>query len=354
VLNLANRYSLWRIVFHARRLGAMLMPNPQHELAERIGEDFHRQVWEDAAAQLGASCKELGYGFCEIRRNGVATRVAHNRTGIDDPITISIALNKALVDRLLAEAGLPVPRHVIFTLRTLAKAGDFLAEIGEGVVKPAGGTGGGNGITTGIRTPWQLAWAATLAARYDGEMLLEQQIPGNNYRLLYLDGVLLDAVKRCPPSVIGNGRCTIRQLVASANEARLRRGAALRQVVMTIDSEMRHTLTRQGLSLSSVPADGVSIPVKTVINQNFGSDNLTVTDGINPSIVADGARAAQLLGVRFAGIDIITRDHTVPLADSGGVILEVNAKPGFHCHYHKADGSFPMAVRVLERLLEEK
>jgi cyanophycin synthetase len=354
LLNLVNRYFLWRIVFHARRLGAMLESNQQHDLAERLGADFHRQVWVDAAAQLGASCKQVGYGFCEIRRNGVATRVQHNRTGIDDPITISIALNKALVDRLLAEAGLPVARHVVFTLRTLAKAGDFLTEIGEGVVKPAGGTGGGSGITTGIRTPWQLAWAATLAARYDGEMLLQQQIPGNNYRLLYLDGVLLDAVQRCPPSVIGNGRSTIRQLVASANEARLRRGTDLRQVVMTIDSDMRHTLARQGLSLSSVPADGTSVPVKTVINQNFGSDNLTVTDRIHPSIVADGAQAARLLGVRFAGIDVITRDHTVPLADSGGVILEVNTNPGFHSHYHKADGSYPMAVRVLERLLEKK
>jgi cyanophycin synthetase len=255
---------------------------------------------------------------------------------------------------MLADAGLPVPRHVVFTLRTLSKASEFLAQIGEGVIKPASGTGGGSGVTTGIRTPWQLAWAATLAAQYDGEMLLQEQIAGNNYRLLYLDGVLLDAVQRCPPSVIGDGRSTIRQLVTYANEARLRRGAALRQVVMTIDSDMRHTLARQGLSLSAVPASGAVVPVKTVINQNFGADNLTVTDQISPSIVADGARAAQVIGVRFAGIDIITRDHAVPLAASGGVILEVNTNPGFHCHYHKADGSYPMAVRVLERLLEKK
>ena len=33
------------------------------------------------------------------------------------------------------------------------------------------------------------------------------------------------------------------------------------------------------------------------------------------------------------------------------MILEVNTPPNYYFHYHKRDGSFPVAVHVLERLL---
>jgi D-alanine-D-alanine ligase-like ATP-grasp enzyme len=354
LFDLSRNFFLLKLVFHLRRLRGLLPSrNTVAHSAEQLRGEFYEQLWEDAAAELGAQFKRLGYGICAISRDGLVTRMRQNCTAIDDPVTLTIALNKALVNRLLAEAGLPIPRHVAFTLRTLARATAFLEQTCPCVVKPASGTGGGQGVTTGIRTRRQLAWAATLAAQDGGEMLLEEQIPGDNYRLLYLDGVLLDAVQRRPPSVTGDGRSTIRRLVDEANTARLQRGSTISQVLITIDMDMRHTLARQGLRLSSVPAAGDVVPVKTVINQNFAADNVTVTDRLSPSIIADGARAARAVGVRLAGIDIITGDLSVPLAESGGVILEVNTTPGFHYHYHKNDGSFPVAVRVLEQLLRE-
>ena len=156
------------------------------------------------------------------------------------------------------------------------------------MVKPASGTGGGQGVTTGVRTPRQLARAAVLAAQAGGDMLLEEQIPGDNYRLLYLDGVLLDAIQRRPPAVVGDGRSSVRPLVEKANAERLRRGSAISQVLISMDMDMRHTLAAQGLALSSVPEAGAVVPVKTVISQNIAADNLTVTDRLCPSLVADG------------------------------------------------------------------
>jgi cyanophycin synthetase len=117
---------------------------------------------------------------------------------------------------------------------------------------------------------------------------------------------------------------------------------------------MKNTLTRQGLSLRSVPAAGQTVRVKTAINQNAGSDNETVTNLLCPSVVADGARAAAATDVRLAGVDVVTTDPTLPLREAGGVILEVNSPPGYFWHYHKRDGSFPLAVRVLECLLGER
>jgi D-alanine-D-alanine ligase-like ATP-grasp enzyme len=351
----SRSFFLLKVHYHLRRLRRFLpIRNASAHRAEMGRAEWYERLWEDAAAEVGARFRPLGDGICEIRRDGLATRVRQNCTAIDDPVTLTLALNKKLVYRLLAEEGLPIPRHVAFTLRTLSRAAAFLEQTpGPCVVKPAAGTGGGEGITTGIRTRRQLARAATLAAQSSSEMLLEEQVPGDNYRLLYLDGVLLDAVQRRPPAVIGDGRATVRRLVEHANAARLRRGSAISQVLLTADLDMRHTLARQGLTLSSVPAAGQVVAVKTVINQNFAADNVTATGRLCPSLIADGARAARCTGVRLAGIDVITRDPSAPLADTGGVILEVNTTPGFHYHYHKNDGSFPVAVRVLEQLLSE-
>src|SRR5690606_25658221 len=234
----------------------------------------------------------------------------------------------------------------------ITRASEFRLEIGDDwVVKPAGGTGGGRGVTTGIRTPGHLARAAAAAAVYSDDLLIEEQITGDNYRLLYLDGELIDAYVRRLPAVTGDGRRSVKQLVHQANSERLDKGAGVSQVLLTVDLDMRRALARQGLSLRSVPEQGSHVVVKTAVNENSGADNTTVTDELHPAIVEAGGRAARALRARFIGIDLITRDHTRPLEDGGGVILEINGTPNLYYHYTKSDGCCPVAEHLLRRIL---
>jgi cyanophycin synthetase len=320
---------------------------------EQCRAEFYARLWQEAAARAGGSCVPLGYEIHEIRRGTATIRVVDNCSPIDDPVTLKVALNKALVYKLLAQEGLPIPRHVVFTLRDIGKAVAFLDRARVAcVVKPADGTAGGNGITTGIRTSAQLVRAAVAAVAYGHELLVEEQVAGSNYRLLYLDGVFLDAVLRNPPSVTGDGRSTIRQLLEAANAARLAQGPVLPQLLVTIDMDMKNTLARQGLALKSMPPAGTVVPLKAVINQGIGNDNARVTHLVCDAVIRDGARAARAVGTRLSGIDVIATDPGVPLAESGGVILEVNATPGYHHHYTR-DGVFSVADHVLDKLLAE-
>jgi hypothetical protein len=100
-----------------------------------------------------------------------------------------------------------------------------------------------------------------------------------------------------------------------------------------------------------VPAAGRVVTLKTVVNENCGADNSTVTHLLHRSIVADGERVAGALAARFIGIDIVMSDPTLPLAESGGVILEVNGTPNLYYHYNKQDGGTPVAVPLLRKLL---
>jgi len=322
--------------------------------ARRIREEFYDRVWHEAAREAGATIESLGSGIWEIRRDGLQTRVAQNWTALDDAVTLTVAGNKPLTYRLLAEENLPIPPYAEFSLNEIRTAEEFLASAdGDCVVKPAADTGGGLGVTTGVRTRWGLYRAAAAAAVYGRDLLIQTQIEGKSYRLVYLDGVLLDAVVQSPPSVVGDGKSSLRQFVNRANAERLRKGADLGQGLITSDLEMKHTLAEQGLRLSSVPRAGRVVSLKTAINDNAGGDNHSAGHQLCESIVADGARASRAAGARLAGVDVVTTDPGRPLAETGGAIIEVNTTPGFYWHYHKCDGPFPVAKHVLERIFED-
>ena len=329
--------------------------DPRRREADRHRVAFYDRAWREAAEELGATWEPLGAGISEIALDDVRTRVIENTCAIDDPVTLAVLADKPLTYTIVREESVPVPPHSTFTFRTIRRAVEFLGRAGaDCVVKPARGTGGGRGVTTGIRTPLQLARAAAAAAVYGDDLLIEEQVAGDNYRLLFLDGELVDAFVRRPPTVTGDGRSTVAALVRAANSERLRERAGVSQVLLTVDMDMRRTLANQGLSPRSVPRAGERVILKQVVNENAGADNTSAMATLCPAIIEDCARAVKALRVRLAGVDVITPDPSVPLADAGGVVLEVNAPPNFYYHYHKRGGAYPVARHVLERLLKSR
>jgi cyanophycin synthetase len=312
---------------------------------------FYADLWRDAASQLGASVEPLGNEILEIRLRHDRTRVQQNTTAIDAAISVAVAQWKPLVHRLLAEVHLRTPAYCEFTLNEIAKAAAFVEKSAtKCVVKPVNG-GGGRGVTTGVTGRFDLVRAAASAAVYGPNLMVEHQVQGDVYRLLYFDGTLLDAVLRKPSAVTADGRSSVRDLINIENEARLSVGANIAHALIVIDMDVRSTLAAQGLTLSSIPKAGQHVTLKSVINDNSQRDNISAKQLLCKSIVEDGAAAAEAVGVRLAGIDVVTSDPGVPLAESGGAILEVNTTPSYHHHYYKRDGSYPVAVHLLPLLL---
>ncbi len=319
--------------------------------ADRQLSAFYDRAWREAATQVGATVAELGPNVLEIRRGERRTRVWHNTSAIDDLVTHHVVRMKGLMHRLLAAHGLPTPRHLEYSLADLKPAADFLEGTDRPcVVKPACGTGGGRGVVTGIRTRWQLALASWTAARWGDHPLIEEQVEGDNYRLLYLDGKLLDVVKRQPPGLVADGKATVRELLERLNRERLDGRGAVSHTQVGLDQDVHTTLRRQGLTLRSVPPAGTRVQLKTAINDNDSRENVTALGVLCPDILRETARAVELSGLRLAGVDVICADPVRSLRAGGGVILEVNSPPGYFWHYHKRDGCFPVALYVLRAL----
>lgn len=318
--------------------------------ALRVQRDaYYEHIWKLAASQIGASLELIGDGLLEIRRDDRITRVWKNYTSLDDPVTLRLAGNKPVVLRKLQALGIPVAPWTTFSLANLTPAEELL-EGGTCVVKPARHTGAGSGISTGVRTAADLRRSAASAAAFDSLLQIERQMPGDNYRLLFLHGELVEVVRRDPPVVVGDGKSSIKSLIQIENLLRQQEGWRRAQTILSADEDMRRTLAAEGLQLNSVPGAGKSVVLKTVINENRAAEN-HVVDRVCPEVIAACRRCATELGIRLAGVDILSTDLSVPLEHSNGVVLEVNTTPGLYHHFDPDTESCRIAGIVLEAAL---
>jgi hypothetical protein len=324
-------------------------------LDPEVRNAVYAAIWRDAAQKAGADVRELGSGFLEISRGGPVARVWQQVVPLDDPVTLRLALDKPVVHELLTNASVPVPEHLEWSFSDPAPALAFMERVaGPAVVKAASGTGGGEGTTAGVDTPARLMRARLQAGRFGGRLLIERQVPGPVHRLLFLDGELIDVIRHVPPRLTGDGRATVQELLEAENARRLEAAGAAGLSLLDVGLDTVFTLERQGLRLDSVVPAGATITVQTVTNDNRIEDTETVTEPLDSDLVEAARRAATAVGLRLAGVDVITPDASQPLEQSGGVVAEVNGTPGIHHHYHVADAAkaTPVAVPILERVLQ--
>lgn len=313
--------------------------------------DLYGQIWREAAERISGEFHELARGVWEVRYQGRSTLIHNYRVQLDDPVILNVAGHKPLCYRLMAEAGLPVPEHEVFTLDAADKAGRFMDKYpGAGfVVKPAAGTAASRGVTTHVQTFRECYRAGVLASLFNPEILIERLVPGESYRLLVLNGKVIHASRRRGVHVRWDGRSTVRQLVEEKGGF----GSGIRT-----DRDYRATLRAGGLTEDSVPAAGQEVLVKSFPRPlNQGVEVCTfydedVTDLICQDLREKAVQASRILRAEFAGVDILSVDPTLPLGENNGVINEVNTTPGLHHHYRlRHAGDTPPAVLVLKHLL---
>ncbi len=318
---------------------------------------YYDLFWIKAAEHAGATCEKWGYGYHRISRGGLSAIVRLSEVRLDDHLTLDLMGNKPLTYRLLAEQGVVVPRHARFSFSDLAPALSLIGTTGRPiVVKPASGTGGGNGVTTGVTDRAELLRAAWLASRFDPDLIAEEQIEGHSYRLLFLEGTLLHAVRRDPPRVLGEGTSTIRALVRAETQNRLNSRPFTALSPLRLDRDSLNYLAAQGLSPRSQPSAGEAIVIKRAVNQNSATENHVVTNSVHPITAESCARLLTNLGVRLAGVDVLARDIAKPLPPQNGLISEINTTPGLHHHDLVAQrlDERPVATVLLEHLFETR
>ena len=123
---------------------------------------------------------------------------------------------------------------------------------------------------------------------------------------------MIDAIRRDPPRVTGDGRKTIQALVNEENRKRLAGTGFTALSPLELDRDAMLYLAAQKLSPRAVPTPAETVVVKRAVNQNSAAENHVVRTMVHPATVALCARLVTRLGVRLAGVDIIAHDISAP------------------------------------------
>lgn len=252
-------------------------------------------------------------------------------------VAVDIACDKVLTKRLLYQAGMPVPRgDVAFTVEEALVVAE---RIGQPVVVKPYNSNQGKGVSVYLTTPEEVRFAFRYAQNYSDQIIVEENIAGKQYRILVVDGKMVAASERIPAHVIGDGHHTVQELVDIENQNPLRGDDHdLPLTRIQIDENVEMVLNRQRKTLQSVPRKGEKVFLRETSNLSTGGIAIDVTDEVHPKTRDMAIRAAQVIGLDVAGVDIIVDDIRNPLNFDNGAIIEVNAAPGIRMHYYPVKG----------------
>lgn len=287
----------------------------RHIPVRRLGED---------------SLLQLGYGkhmrFIEASLPGTTSSIA-----------VDLAKNKQLAKELLREHQIPVPEGGVADSEDAAVL--LANHIGYPIViKPMDGNQG-KGVTANIQDETLLRRAYRLASYYTKRVIVERYIQGKDYRILVVGDQVSAVAERKAPYVVGDGIHSIMELLAEENK-NPDRGVGHEKPLTSIylDSVAKEYLFRSGFEVDDIPKAGEIVYIRENGNLSTGGSARDCTLEIHPLNKAMAVKAAKVIGLEVAGIDLVMDDISQLLTPQNGAIIEVNAAPGLRMHLYPTEG----------------
>lgn len=274
---------------------------------------------------------QLGYGK-------YGRRIQAAMTDQTSCIAVDVASDKELCKEILKAQGIPVPPGR--TVERLEEAYELAEALGYPVViKPHNGNQG-KGVSLNLRTPSEVERAFAIAKDFSHRVMVEKHIKGRNYRIAVVGDKVAAVAQRLAAHVVGTGKHTIAELIELENQNPLRgEGHEKPLTKIKIDPVMRLFLLKHNRSLQDIPPKGEVVFLRENDNLSTGGIGVDVTDEIHPENARLAVAAARAVGLDIAGIDMAVQDISLPLTETEGAIIEVNACPGIRMHHYPSKGT---------------
>ncbi len=276
------------------------------------------------------SLVQLGYGINQQRFQATIT-------GKTSSIAVDIACNKEITKKMLDDAAIPVPNGGLVVDEEDLES--VIRKIGYPIVlKPLDGNHGrGQSINV---NDWETAKIGLEhAQKVSRKVIVEKYVTGFDFRVLVINHKMVAAARRVPANVVGDGVLTIEKLIEKENQDP-RRGYGHENVLteIEVDKDTNELLKKMNYTVETIPQKGEIVYLKSTANLSTGGTSIDVTDMVHPENIMMVERISRIIGLDVCGIDIMAENLTQPLKESGGVILEVNAAPGFRMHLAPSEG----------------
>ncbi|HAQ1123509.1 TPA: bifunctional glutamate--cysteine ligase GshA/glutathione synthetase GshB [Enterococcus faecium] len=332
-----------------------------YQLAGFREMELSTQIFMFDAIQKGVQVKVLDESdqFLRLQFQDHVEYVKNaNMTSKDSYIVPLIMENKTVTKKVLKEAGFRVPGGAEFSsMEEAVKAYPRFAEQAF-VIKPKS-TNYGLGITIFKEGASLEDYQAGLAIafREDSSVLVEEFMPGTEYRFFVIDGEVQAIMLRVPANVIGDSIRTVKELVEEKNSDPLR-GTNHRAPLELIQlGELEQLMLKeQGLTIESVPQANQIVYLRENSNISTGGDSIDMTDEFSEAYKKIAVSAVEALGAKISGIDLIIPDKEIdPTTDKKAYgIIEANFNPAMHMHvYPFAGKGRRLTMNVLKLLYPE-
>ena len=210
-----------------------------------------------------------------------------------------MAQNKGAANSFLRKHGIPVPAQESF--ESMGKAIRFLRKHKCIVIKPAA-QWGGRGVSVAVRTVADLKHAIQRARRFEEDVLLEQCVEGEDFRLIFVNYKFVAAIRRCQAIVEGDGFSSVLALIRRFNRME-RKIDPSHQIPM--DSETKRALALSSMNYRTVPQKGRIVQVRLNSNYHTGGAVEIVTNTVDRRLVKEAGKIVRLLGIPVIGIDFL-------------------------------------------------
>lgn len=248
---------------------------------------------------------------------------------------IEIVQNKHLTKTYLKKSNVLSPNGITFNKsisndEILSMIKDLSFPL---VVKPVFGSLG-KGVTINIQNENELLDAIeNLRNEYDyEEIIVEQYIEGDEYRIYVVNDKVVAATKRNPANVIGDGISTIKELIEKKNEKR-KQNPYLSSKPINIDEDVEQFLQKNKLSLNSVPKKDEKVRLKGQSNIAAGGDPIDATDQLSETVKETALNAVKSIpGLVHAGVDVI-------VGKKDTFVIEINGTADVAMHLFPVQGT---------------
>jgi len=344
------------IPFHLQKAAEYKIQSAQNSYNFKGLEDMElsTQLLLREAVRRGVSFEILdrAENFVRLKRDGNIQYVRQaTKTSLDNYSSILAMENKVVTKLILEEHKIRVPKGLNYTDRASAKA-DFNYFRDTAVVIKPKSTNFGLGITIIKKNSDYLIYerAIDIAFEQDSSILIEEFIDGKEFRIFVMNDEVVGILHRVPANVTGDGVLSIRELVIEKNKDPLR-GKAYHTPLERIQLGEAESifLKAQNKDFNYIPQVNEVVFLRENSNISTGGDSIDFTDEIPASYKKIAVKAAQALGVKITGLDMIIPDYKQEATNENYAIIELNFNPAIHIHCHPYKGK---NRRLNEKLLD--
>ena len=273
---------------------------------------------------------------------------------IDYPFTSAtvraLSKNKAEATKFVTLHGMHAPATIKvlgneFDLKTVEK---FLDRYGRVVVKPLNRSLS-VGLTTDVTTSLQLQKAIKKAAKYSAEVLVQEQVFGEEVRFAVINGKVVSALLRRTPRVVGDGVSTIAELIEQENAER-------RKIDYTLVPypQLTEELIRRPVDMEKVPESGEVIELSRATMISKGCSVYDILGEIDESYVRLVESLVSDLDTGFIVVDIFIKNFREPASDANYWFIEFNTSPVLKLFYSCRDGNMHDILPTLAEAIDRK